>query len=99
MNEQTNIEAQLTYLTEKQCGKSTPYNDGFRVLLKFPFQSEMIYADNFFISSELIFPGDISKSKLKIIGQDDIFNKIYIGLDFDFYEAEILIGHGVITKL
>ena len=99
MNQQTNTEAQLTYLTEKQCGKSTPYNDCFRILIKFPFQNEMIYADNFFLNTELIFPGDISKSRLKIIAEDVVLNKIYIGLDFDFYEAEILIGHGVITSL
>ena len=45
------------------------------------------------------YSGDRVTSEIVLLSTQNFTGKIYSGLDFDFYEGELLMGNGVITKI
>ena len=91
--------ALLTYLPAKDGVKTTPVSSGYRPQIKFPFDLELYTGMQNFIGTDLVFPGDTVTAEIALLNSDYVTGKIYEGLDFDFFENENLIGHGVITKV
>ena len=91
--------ALVNFNSEQEGGRKTPTSSGYRSQLKFAFQAEPILAEQHFTDAELVFSGDSVTSEIILISNQDFSDKIYSGLDFDFYEGELLMGNGVITKI
>lgn len=91
--------ALLTYLPAKDGVKTTPVSSGYRPEIKFPFDLELYISMQNFIGTDLVFPGDTVIAEIALLKSDYVTGKIYEGLDFDFFEGENLIGHGVVTKI
>lgn len=95
-----NFTALLTYLPAKDGVKTTPVSSGYRASIKFPFDLELyIGVQTFAGDDDLVFPGDTATAEIALLKSESITGKIYEGLDFDFFEGENLIGHGVVTKV
>lgn len=94
-----NFTALLTYLPAKDGVKTTPVSSGYRSSIKFPFDLELYIGVQTFAGDDLVFPGDTVTTEIALLKSDYVTGKIYEGLDFDFFEGENLIGHGVVTKV
>lgn len=95
-----NFTALLTYLPAKDGVKTTPVSSGYRASIKFPFDLELyIGVQTFAEDDDLVFPGDTVTAEIALLKSDYVTGEIYEGLDFDFFEGENLIGHGVVTKV
>ncbi len=92
--------ALITYLTTEQGGRKTPAASGFGAKIQFPFYGEPLSGIQNFIESDKAFPGETLNAEITLLADTALFKgKIYAGMDFEFYEAEIMIGSGVIKKL
>lgn len=91
--------ALLTYLPAKDAVKTTPVSSGYRPSIKFPFDLELYTGMQNFVGTDLVFPGDTVIAEIALLKSEYVTGKIYEGLDFDFFEGENLIGHGVVTKI
>lgn len=91
--------ALLTFLSPEDGNNATPVSSGYRPEIKFPFDQKLVRGKQNFMETELVFPGDVVQSEITILTEEDYAGKFYSGLDFEFYEGEILIGHGVIIRL
>lgn len=94
-----NFTAQLTFLPAKDGVKTTPVSSGYRASVKFPFDLELYIGVQTFGDDDLVFPGDTISAEIALLKSEYVTGKIYEGLDFDFFEGENLIGHGVVTKI
>jgi translation elongation factor EF-Tu-like GTPase len=94
-----NFTALLTYLPSKDGVKTTPVSSGYRPSIKFPFDMEYYIGVQTFLGTDLVFPGDTVTAEIALLKSEYVTGKIYEGLDFDFFEGENLIGHGVVTKV
>lgn len=94
-----NFIALLTYLPSKDGVKTSPVSSGYRPSIKFPFDLELYIGMQNFIGTDLVFPGDTATAEIALLKSEYVTGKIYEGLDFDFFEGENLIGHGVVTKI
>lgn len=94
-----NFTALLTYLPAKDGVKTTPVSSGYRPSIKFPFDLELYTGVQTFGDTDLVFPGDTVTAEIALLKSEYVTGKIYEGLDFDFFEGENLIGHGVVTKI
>lgn len=99
MENDPHFTALLTYLSEKESGKSTPYPNGTRAGFIFSFQNKIIFGNKNFIELNLVYPSDIVNTNITLLTNLQTLEKLYVGLDFEFYEGDILIGKGIITKL
>lgn len=52
-----------------------------------------------FIGTNLVFPGDTVMAEIALLKSENTKGEIYEGLDFDFFEGQNMIGHGVVTKI
>ena len=91
--------ALLTYLKTEESGRTVPALSGFRPALKFPFDSGFFISAQKFIDTELAFPGDVINAEITVLNTEYFKGKLYEGLDFDFYEGQNRIGHGIIKKI
>ncbi|WP_332454386.1 hypothetical protein [Chryseobacterium aquaticum] len=94
-----NFTALLTYLPAKDGVKTTPVSSGYRSSIKFPFDLELYIGVQTFIETDLVFPGDTVTAEIALLKSENTKDKIYEGLDFDFFEAQNMIGHGVVIKI
>jgi translation elongation factor EF-Tu-like GTPase len=91
--------ALLHFISEKEGGRKTPISSGYRTGIKFSSHGEFILGEHNFIDTDLVFSGDTVNAEITIIDFEKLNGKLYTGLDFDFYEGEILMGKGVVTKI
>lgn len=91
--------ALLTYISEQKGGMTTPASSGYRPAIKFPFEQDSFTGIQDFIGTDLVFAGDVVSAEITLLSTEYFIEKIYEGLDFEFYERNILIGTGVITKI
>ncbi len=89
----------LTYLPEQEGGLSTPVSSGHRAAIKFASDSERVFGLQNFIDTDLVFPGDRVSAHISLPSSAEFNSRIYEGLDFEFYQGDILAGNGVITKI
>ena len=99
MENKPHFTALLTYLNEEESGKSTPYLNGTRAGFLFSYQNKIVFGNKNFTEQDLVYPNDIVKTEITLFTNLVTLNKIYVGLDFDFFEGDVLIGKGIITKL
>lgn len=99
MENKPHFVALLTYSSEIKSGKSTPFSNGSRAGFLFDFQNKIVFGSKNFLEIDLVYPSDIVKSEITLYTDWKTLNKIYIGLDFDFYEGDILIGSGIVIDL
>jgi translation elongation factor EF-Tu-like GTPase len=91
--------ALLNFISEKEGGRKTPTSSGYRAGIKFPFNDAYILGEHHFMDADLVFSGDKVTAEIILIELEKLNGKLYSGLDFDFYEGEILMGKGIITKM
>lgn len=99
MESKPHFVALLTYLNEIESGKSSPFPNGSRAGFLFDFQNKIIFGAKNYLEHGLVFPNDIAKTEITLFTDLKTLNKIYIGLDFDFFEGDILIGRGIVVAL
>jgi len=99
MENKPHFTALLTYLNEEESGKSTPYPNGTRAGFVFSFQNKVVYGNKSFLEHDLAYPNDIVKTDITLYTNLKTLERIYVGLDFDFFQGDVLIGKGIITKL
>jgi len=98
MNQKPHFKALLTFLSAREGKQTTPISSGHRVRIQLPLEREQILASLNFIEEELVFPGDSLNAYVTLIASSDVSEKIYKGLDFDFYENENVIGQGTVIQ-
>jgi len=91
--------ALLTYLPAQDGVKTTPVSSGYRASIKFPFDLELYTGVQTFKGADLVFPGDHITADIALLKSESTKGKIYEGLDFDFYEGQHIIGHGVVVSI
>ena len=96
---QPHFVALLTYVSEKKGGRKTPASSGYRPTIKFPYIEGEFLGQQNFIDTELVFAGDTVSAEITLMNTEYFKGKIYVGLDFEFFEGPNLIGSGVITKI
>ena len=90
--------ALLSFLAADNGGLKIPVMSGFRAFLAFPFYNGQLLAMLNFIDTENAFAADVISAEITLTNTDQL-DRLYQGLDFDFYLADHIIGHGVITKV
>lgn len=91
--------ALLTFAPATESTLSTPVSSGFRSKIVFSDWQTIFTAMHDFGEIELVFSGDVVTASITLFDATPITDKIYKGLDFDFFEGENPIGHGVVTKI
>jgi translation elongation factor EF-Tu-like GTPase len=99
MKKRPHFTATLTYLATEEGGIVTPVSSGFRCIVRFPYDNTEFLANQTFIDTELVFPGDIINADINLVGNPEILGKIYEGMDFDLFLNDNAIGNGVITTI
>lgn len=89
--------ALLTFISSNDGGLSTPASSGYRPFLKFPFEQRFFTGIQKFNGTDLVFPGDTVNAEITLPDLSVLIDKLYEGLDFEFFEADRLIGYGVVT--
>ena len=96
---QSHFVALLTYVSEKDGGRKTPASSGYRPTIKFTYIDGEFSGVQHFIDTDLVFAGDTVSAEITLINTDNFKGKLYVGLDFEFFEGPILIGNGIITQI
>ena len=91
--------AHLVFLPETKGKSSTPVSSGYRYGIKFSSELEQFIGIQDYLDIELVFPGDSVTAEITMLSDFTAIEKLYAGLDFDFFEGENRIGHGVIAKM
>lgn len=91
--------ALLSYLPESEGGRKIPVADGSRVSLRFEMIKGEFLAIVAFQEVEMAFAGDSVKAVLTLVDRGLSTDGLHAGLDFEFFEAGILNGHGTLTQL
>lgn len=91
--------ALLNFIPENEGGRKTPTSSGYRAAIKFSLNNEPILGEYHFMDADLVYSGDSINAEIILIDIEKLNEKIYTGLDFNFFEGEILMGKGVITKI
>ncbi len=99
MKKRPHFKALMTYKTTESGGIVTPVSSGFRVSLKFPFESKLYIVSQTFPETELVFPGDVISAEITMITDDMMIDKLYEGMDFEIEDQSGTIGSGVITTV
>jgi len=99
MTKKPHFKAMLTYNTTEDGGIATPISSGFRSAVRFPFNNQDFIANQTFLDTDLVFPGDIVSTDITLVDLNDVLKYIYSGLNFDLLLNSSIIGSGVITQL
>lgn len=99
MTSKPHFQALLTFLASNESNRSTPVSSGFRPEIKFHFDQKLVRGKQNFVDIDLVFPGDVVNAEITLLSDEDFVSKLYSGLDFDFFDGSVLIGHGIVTKL
>ncbi len=99
MKKRPHFKATLTYLKTEDGGIVTPISSGFRTIIKFPNDTQELLANQTFIDTEIVFPGDTVNAGIYLLQSDAILEKIYAGQDFDLLINSVIIGNGTITHI
>ncbi|MFC6098409.1 hypothetical protein ACFPVY_17305 [Flavobacterium qiangtangense] len=91
--------ALLTFASAEESNKTTPVSSGYRATIHFSFEQNHFTGIQNFMDTDLVFPGDVVNAEITLLNIENFKEKLYQGLDFDFYENENLIGHGVVVKV
>lgn len=97
MSKKPHFRATLTYLPTKEGGIVTPVSSGFRAVVRFVYGNQEYFANQEFLDTELVFPGDIATAEVTLIAATDILDKIFAGMDFDLLINSNIIGSGIVT--
>ena len=99
MEKRPHFKATITYFTTEHGGIITPVSSGFRSVIRFPYDNKELIANQTFLETELVFPGDTFVADIILLQAKETLEKIYNGLDFDLLINSITIGSGVITNI
>jgi len=99
MKSVSHFTALLTFVSSEKGGLSTPASSGYRPFIKFPFTKNLVTGIQKFTGTDLVFPGDTVSVEITLTDVSGFAGKLYEGLDFEFFEADRLIGYGVVTGL
>lgn len=99
MEKKPHFKATLNYLKTEDGGIVTPVSSGFRTIIKFPNDTREIIANQTFIDTEIVFPGDTVNADIYLLQAEEILEKIYTGQDFDLLINSLMIGYGIITHI
>jgi hypothetical protein len=97
MEKRPHFKATLTYLSTEDGGIITPVSSGFRAIIKFPYSNKDFIANQTFIETELVFPGDTVSADIFLLDAQEVLEEIYTGIDFDLLLNSNMIANGVIT--
>ncbi|KFE97169.1 hypothetical protein [Chryseobacterium luteum] len=99
MEKKPHFKATLTYLATEDGGIVTPVSSGFRTVIRFPYDNKDLIANQTFLETELVFPGDTVVADIILLEAKEALEKIYEGIDFDLLINSNTIGSGVITHI
>ena len=99
MEKRPHFKATVTYLKTEDGGIVTPLSSGFRINNKFPNDTQEILANQTFIDTEIVFPGDSVSADIYLLQANETLEKIYAGQDFDLLINSVIIGNGTITHI
>jgi len=99
MEKRPHFKATLTYLKTEDGGIITPISSGFRSIIKFSNDTQEIIANQTFIDTEIVFPGDSVSADIYLLQANETLEKIYAGQDFDLLINSVIIGNGTITYI
>lgn len=99
MEKKPHFKATLTYLATEDSGIVTPVSSGFRTVIRFPYDNKDLIANQTFLETELVFPGDTVVADIILLEAQEALEKIYEGIDFDLLINSNTIGSGVITHI
>lgn len=98
MNNAPHFIALLTFKTDKDGTQQTPASSGYRAGIQFSMTQSPIIGIFNFPDAELVFSGDTVTAEITLANLA-FTESLYSGHDFDFFNGEILAGHGVITEV
>ena len=99
MEKRPHFKATITYFATEDGGIITPVSSGFRAIIRFPYDIKELIANQTFLESELVFPGDTVNADVFLLEANETLEKIYNGLDFELLINSNTIASGVITTI
>lgn len=99
MEKRPHFKATLIYLKTEDGGIVTPVSSGFRTVIRFPYDNRDLIANQSFLETEIVFPGDTVSADIFLLEAKEALEKIYTGIDFDLLINSNIIGSGVITHI
>lgn len=99
MQKKPHFRAMVTYIHSDKGGLITPVSSGFRVNLKFPFESQTFIGIQIIEEEELIFPGDSLSIDFSLVADKLFLEKLYKGMDFEISDNFKTIGSGIISEI
>jgi translation elongation factor EF-Tu-like GTPase len=98
MQKKPYFKAVVTYYSSDKGGLINPISSGFRVNLKFPFDTQTYIGIQTFAETELIFPGDSLSVDFTLV--NELFlEKLYKGIDFEISDNSKIIGTGIVSNI
>jgi len=99
MRKAIHFKALINYFKTEKGGLVSPVSDGFRAVIKFPFELKSYIAVQTFNHTELIFPGDSVSIEVTLTDAEQFLEKLYEGMDFELIDNSGTIGAGIITEV
>jgi translation elongation factor EF-Tu-like GTPase len=93
----TELEAEIYYLTADEGGRSSPVGNGYR--------GQLFYDDNDwdaaqeFVDKDICLPGETVICFIKTARPELHLGKFYIGKNFEIREGNTIVARGKITKI
>lgn len=99
MEKKPHFKATIIFLSTEDGGIVTPVSSGFRAVIRFPYDNKELIANQTFLETEIVFPGDTVVADIFLVDARETLEKIYTGLDFDLLIQSNTIANGVITHI
>lgn len=99
MRQIIHFKALINYFRTEKGGLISPISDGYRAVIKFPYELKSYTAVQSFTHTELLFPGDSAAIEVSLIGAEQFLEKLYKGMDFELSDNSGVIGGGIVTEV
>jgi translation elongation factor EF-Tu-like GTPase len=91
------IEAQLTFLTPEEGGRSAPVRSGYRG--QFEYDNGVWDAIHTYLDTDIVYPGDRVRTLLRFTNPDAHRGRVHVGMPFEVREGRHLIARGTVSKI
>src|SRR4051812_36114495 len=91
------VEAEITFLTPEEGGRSTPARSRYRP--QFYYDGHHWDADHEYPDVEWVYPGQTVRTLLRFLSPENHIAHVTPGLAFQIREGARIVGRGTITKI
>jgi len=98
--DQVDLIAEISFLTTSQGGRKNTVESGYRPHIQFQnYPSDITSGNQTYLGEDKVHPGQTVFGEIALLNKDLFADKLFIGMNFEFFEGKHKIGHGTIQEI